>query len=211
MDLDAVVIPGGFGSRGIEGKIVAAEISRKNNIPCLGICLGMQVMAIEFARNVLKLKDANSIEFSKKTKNPVITLIENMNYKQLGHTMRLGDYYSKLSGNKLKNIYTANKQYDGDATYEDLTNYDDIVERHRHRYEFNNKYIKAFNDNGMFIDAVSSVNALHDKTKFIELVEIINYNRNLFYIGCQFHPEFKSRPGKPHPLFNELIKQSIHN
>lgn len=180
---NGVIIPGGFGERGIEGKIYAIKIARENKIPFLGICLGMQCASIEFARNVLGLKDANSTEFNPKTKNPVITLIEKQKaIARKGATMRLGNYECYIKNNTL-----AYKIYKKNA----------IVERHRHRFEFNNEYIKMFEKNQMIISGVN---------KKEKLVEIIEYKPHPFFIGVQFHPEFNSRPLSPHPLFLEFIK-----
>ncbi len=182
---DGLIIPGGFGERGIEGKIFAIKTARENNIPFLGICLGMQCAAIEFARNVLKLKNANSLEFDPKTQNPVITIIENQKNADKGGTMRLGNYPCSIKKKSLAfNIY--NKPV--------------VTERHRHRFEFNNSYMDKFEKNGMIISGFNS----KDK-----LVEIIEYSKHPFFIGVQFHPEFNSRPLFPHPLFVNFIKASM--
>jgi len=182
---DGLIIPGGFGERGIEGKIYSIKVARENNVPFLGICLGMQCAAIEFARNVLDLKDANSLEFSSKTTNPVITIIENQKNVNKGGTMRLGNYPCTIKKNSLAyRIYRNNN----------------IVERHRHRFEFNNSYIDKFEKKGMRISGFNS----KDK-----LVEIIEYSSHSFFIGVQFHPEFNSKPLNPHPLFVEFINSCI--
>lgn len=185
-NVDALIVPGGFGDRGIEGKIKAIKIAREGNIPFLGICLGMQMAAVEFARNVLKLKDANSTEFNPKTKNPIISLIdEQKKITKKGGTMRLGAYKCSISKKSLAyNIYQSAS----------------IEERHRHRYEFNNEYIKQFEKNGMKISGINKTN---------ELAEIIEYAKHPFFIAVQFHPEFKSRPLSPHPLFVKLIKAAM--
>ena len=185
-DADGVIIPGGFGNRGIEGMIEAAHYARSNNIPLLGICLGMQVVTIEFARNVLGYKDANSKEFDEETLHPVIDLsYEQRGITKKGATMRLGSYPCRIKEDTL-----AIKLYGTDA----------INERHRHRYEFNNDYENEFLDKGMVISGV------YTKKKLVEIVEVPTHP---YYIACQFHPEFKSRPDKPHPLFVGLIEHSL--
>ena len=182
-DIDGILIPGGFGIRGIEGKINIAHYARSKNIPLLGICLGMQVMAIEYARNVCKLNDANSTEFDEITGNPVIHLMEDQRYiDYVGGSMRLGAYTCKLCPDSLAH-----------RSYGSLQ----ISERHRHRYEFNNEYREKLCEAGLRLSGLSE-NEL--------LVEILEYPANRFHIGVQFHPEFKSRPNRPHPLFIELIK-----
>lgn len=182
-----VIVMGGFGKRGIEGKIEVARYARENNVPYLGICLGMQIAAIEFARNVLGLKDANSVEFDEKTKNPVIYFISGQeNIKRKGGTMRLGDYECALD--KKSKSYAAYKSQK-------------ITERHRHRYEFNNKYENDFEKNGMIIAG---------KNPQSGLCEILEIKGHGWFVGAQFHPEFKSRPIKPHPLFRDFIKACIY-
>lgn len=181
-----IIIPGGFGSRGTEGMIIAAKYARENKIPYLGLCLGMQIATIEFARNVCHLEDANSTEFDPLCKNPIIDLMANQ--KQIinmGGTLRLGNYECKLKKDTL--------------AYQDYQN-ELIHERHRHRYEFNNKYRSIFEENGLIF---SGINPQAD------LVEIIELPSHPHYIACQFHPEFKSRPNRPHPLFKSFIKASI--
>lgn len=185
-EMDAVVIPGGFGSRGIEGKIAAIEYVRKHKIPYLGLCYGMQCAVIEYARHELGLKDANTTEINEKTKNPVIHLLpgqeEHLQDKSYGGTLRLGAYQCQLAtGTK------ARKQYGQEM----------IEERHRHRYEFNNDYRDALVKAGL---VVSGVNPEQD------LVEIIELKDHPYFVGVQFHPEFQSRPLHPHPLFVGLIK-----
>lgn len=183
--LDGILVPGGFGNRGIEGKILAVRYARQNNIPFLGICLGMQMAAVEFARDVLNLKDADSTEFSENTKNPVIHIMETQkNVLTKGGTMRLGKYPCILKdGTKAKAAYGAHE----------------ISERHRHRFEFNNDYREIFEENGMKIVGTSP-----DKT----LVEMIELENHKWFVAGQFHPEFKSRPNRAHPLFREFIKAS---
>ena len=176
----------GFGTRGIEGMVESAKYARENNIPCLGICLGMQVMVIEYARSVLGYKDANSSEFDEKTTHPVIALLpEQVNIVAKGATMRLGSYPCSLQKDSLaKSLY----------------NKDMINERHRHRYEFNNIYRQDFIDKGLRLSGLSPNKSL---------VEIVECPANKYHIGSQFHPEFKSRPTKPHPLFVGLISNAL--
>ena len=190
---DAILVPGGFGERGIEGMIAAARYARENKIPYLGICLGMQVAVIEYARNVLGLKDAHSSEFSKESHNPVIGLIHewiDSNGKlekrdedsELGGTMRLGGQQCLLSkGSLTENLYGSKK----------------IYERHRHRYEVNNNYVEQLISSGMDVAGRSE-----DKN----LVEVVELKDHPWFIGCQFHPEFTSNPREGHPLFKGFIK-----
>ncbi len=181
-----IIIPGGFGSRGTEGMIIAAKYARENKIPYLGLCLGMQIATIEFARNVCHLEDANSTEFDPLCKNPIIDLMaDQKQIINMGGTLRLGNYECKLKKDTL--------------AYQDYQN-ELIHERHRHRYEFNNKYRSIFEENGLIF---SGINPQAD------LVEIIELPSHPHYIACQFHPEFKSRPNRPHPLFKSFIKASI--
>lgn len=181
--VDGIVVPGGFGDRGIEGKINAVKYARENKIPFLGLCLGMQCAVIEFARNVCGLNGANSREFSSDTLHPVIDLMpEQEKITQKGGTMRLGKYPCIIHpGTKAKLVYG-----------EEL-----IYERHRHRYEFNNFYKERMSLSGMVFSGTSPDNNL------VELIELKNHP---YFVACQFHPEFKSRPSKPHPLFLGLIK-----
>lgn len=184
--VDGIIVPGGFGNRGIEGKINGIKYARESNIPMFGICLGMQLMVIEFMRNVVGLKDANSLEFDANTKNPVINLMETqVNVENKGGTMRLGKYPCTLDVNT--NAYTA---YNENLIYE----------RHRHRFEFNNDYRDIALKNGMIIAGVSP------DSKLVEIVELKNH---IWALGSQFHPELKSRPNRPHPLFREFIKKSV--
>ena len=184
-DTHGILVPGGFGKRGIEGMIKAINYARINNIPFLGICLGMQLSVIEFARNVCSLTDANSTEFSK-TNNPVIDMLEEKkNLIDLGGTLRLGNYDCHIIKDTLAYKY-----------YQKM----DIKERHRHRYEFNNAYRDILTEKGLLI---SGINEKRD------LVEIIEYPKNDCFIACQFHPEFKSRPTRPHPLFCALIEHGL--
>ena len=181
--IDGVIIPGGFGDRGIEGKIDACHYARENNIPFLGICLGMQIAVIEFARNVCALEGAHSAEFCADAKNAVIHYMPGQEGKlNSGGTMRLGAYPCRIvKGTKLSKLY----------------NTDEISERHRHRFEFNNDYRTLLSENGLTLSGTSPDGSL------IEAVEITD---KPFFIGVQFHPEFKSRPNKPHPLFLGLLE-----
>jgi CTP synthase len=177
-----IIVPGGFGERGIEGKIIAAKFARENGIPYLGLCLGMQTMCIEFARNVLNLKDANSTEFNKSCKNPVIDLMaDQQNVQNKGGTMRLGKYECCLEPGTIAAAAYGQEQ---------------IFERHRHRWEFNNAYRKQFEAAGM---QFSGTNPAYG------LVEISELRDHPFMVGVQFHPEFRSRPNRPHPLFDRFI------
>jgi len=183
---DGIIVPGGFGDRGILGKIVAANYARTHNIPYFGICLGMQTAVIEFARNVCGLADADSAEFNKKTQHKVIDLMPDQNSKQdKGGTMRLGAYPCEIKPDTvLRSVYGKKE----------------ISERHRHRYEFNNDYRQIMTQNGLIISGTSP------DGKLVEAVEI---EKHPFFVGVQFHPEFLSRPDKAHPLFKSFIKKSL--
>ena len=183
---DAILVPGGFGQRGVEGMIAAAKYAREKGIPYFGLCLGMQVAVIEFARNVLGLKSANSLEMDENTPDPVIYLMEEQkNVKDIGGTSRLGAYPCNISaGSKAERIYGTNE----------------IEERHRHRFEFNNKYIKEFDDAGMKVAGICPTGGQ------VEIMENVNHP---WMIGVQFHPEFLSRPVKPHPLFKDFIAAAL--
>ena len=179
----AIVVPGGFGNRGIEGKIETIKYARENNIPFLGICLGMQMAVVEFARNVLGLKDANSVEFDEKTKNPVIHIMESQKgIDKKGGTMRLGAYRCVLKDGSLASKLYGEKE---------------ISERHRHRFEYNNDYREKLEEAGLKISGTSPDGSL---------VEIVEIPKHKYFIAAQFHPELKSRPNKPAPLFVGLIK-----
>tara|TARA_B100000700_G_scaffold204786_1_gene225158 strand:+ start:860 stop:2485 length:1626 start_codon:yes stop_codon:yes gene_type:complete len=182
--LDGVVVPGGFGYRGIEGKISAIEYLRKNKIPFLGICLGLQCAVIEYARNVCNIKDANSSEFSKNTKNYVIDLLPNQNLEMddKGASMRLGTYPCKIIKNTLS---------------EQIYKEEVIYERHRHRYEVNNKFREKLEEGGLVVSGMSPDN---------NLIEMIEVKDHPYFVASQFHPEFKSRPWEPAPMFNYFIK-----
>jgi CTP synthase len=196
-NIDGILVPGGFGSRGIDGKICAAKYAREEKIPYFGICLGMQIAVIEFARNAAAMAGANSQEFDKNTSYPVIYLmtewyddktgtVQQRNItSDKGGTMRLGAYPCMIKENTL-----AHKAY----------GISDISERHRHRYEFNNAFIDRLEEKGLVISGTSPD---------AELVEIVEIKDHPWYLGCQFHPEFKSRPMDPHPLFREFIRASL--
>jgi CTP synthase len=182
----AIVVPGGFGIRGIEGKIRAIEYARTQKIPFLGLCLGMQCSVIEWARHVAKLESPNSAEFDPDTPNPVINLLpEQEDVIDLGGTMRLGIYASRIAANTL-----AFSLYQQEVIYE----------RHRHRYEFNNAYRNQFLESGYVISGTSPDG---------RLVEIIELPEHPFFIATQFHPEFHSRPNRPHPVFLGLVKAAL--
>ncbi|MBI4368541.1 MAG: CTP synthase, partial [Candidatus Omnitrophica bacterium] len=183
--VDGILVPGGFGNRGIEGKIRAIQYAREHQVPFLGICLGMQCAVIEFARNVMDLKNAHSTEFNKKTPHPVISLLEEQEgISNLGGTMRLGAYPCELKHNTFA--------YAAYGT-------DEISERHRHRYEFNNKYREALGKAGLRIAGV------YQSGKLVEIVELENHP---WFVASQFHPEFKSKPDKPHPLFKAFVAKA---
>lgn len=180
---DGILVPGGFGIRGTEGMIAAAEYARTNRVPYFGICLGMQIAAIEFARNVLGYEDANSSEFDPESSHPVIALMEEqMGQEQKGGTMRLGAYPCRITpGTKMEHAYMS----------------EEISERHRHRYEFNNSYRSEYTAKGAVFSGQSPDG---------NLVEAMEVPGHPFYVGVQYHPEFKSRPNRAHPLFREFIK-----
>ena len=179
---DALLVPGGFGNRGIEGKIATIKYARENKVPFLGICLGMQMAVVEFARDVLGLEDANSEEFDENTKNPVIHIMDDQkNIENKGGTMRLGSYPCILKeGTKAFELYGKKE----------------IAERHRHRYEYNNDYKEKMEAAGLICSGTSPDG---------RLVEIVELKEHPFFVAGQFHPEFKSRPNRPAPLFKGLI------
>ena len=184
-NVDAIVVPGGFGHRGVNGKISAIKFARERKIPFLGLCLGMQCAVIEWARNTMDLQDASSSELDPDTNNPVIHLLpEQQDIVDLGGTMRLGVYPCRLQKGSI-----------GKRLYEE----DVVYERHRHRYEFNNSYKQDFINSGYKISGTSPDGRL------VELIELSNHP---YFLACQYHPEFLSRPGKPHPLFKGLIQAS---
>ena len=185
---DGILVPGGFGNRGIEGKISAIKYARENKIPFLGICLGMQMAVVEFCRDVLNIKDANSAEFSETTQNPVIHIMETQkDVTKKGGTMRLGSYPCVIKKDTL-----AYKIYGEE----------NINERHRHRFEYNNDYKERLEEAGLICSGTSPDGSL---------VEIVEYNDHPFFIAGQFHPEFKSRPDRPAPLFREFVKAAKEN
>jgi CTP synthase len=182
-----MIVPGGFGERGIEGMIAACRFARENNVPYLGICLGMQVAVIEFARNVCGLENANSGEFDEASPHRVIDLMPGQaGMLGSGGTMRLGAYPCKITQDTLMAA---------------LYNAEEISERHRHRFEFNNAYLEAMTAKGLVVCGASPDRGL---------VEAVELPERRFFIGVQFHPEFKSRPNKPHPLFLGLVKAAIN-
>lgn len=187
-DVDGILVPGGFGDRGVEGKIKAIEYARVNKVPYFGLCLGMQTAVIEFARNVCGLKGAHSSEFDSDTPHPVIDLMpDQVDVDQKGGTMRLGAYTCKV----MKNTLTYQ------AYQEEL-----ICERHRHRWEFNNAYLEQLTQAGLVIGGTLPNG---------KLVEIIEVKDHPWFVGTQFHPEFKSRPTNPHPLFRDFVKAALNN
>lgn len=184
-DCSGILVPGGFGDRGVEGKILAIKYARENKVPFFGICLGMQLAVIEFARNVAGISDATSNEFSSNAKNPVISLMsEQKAVLNKGATMRLGAYPCVLEKNSLSFKAYSEKE---------------ISERHRHRYEFNNDYRDQLIKKGLVIAGTSPDNLL---------VEIVEIKKHPWFVGCQFHPEFQSSPMHPHPLFNDFVEAS---
>ena len=184
--IDGILIPGGFGSRGAEGKILTSKFARTNNVPFLGICLGLQCVIIDFARHVCEIKGANSTEFDSKSPNPVINLMESQKaIKIKGGTMRLGSYDCDILPNtKAAKIYKKKT----------------ISERHRHRWEVNNKFVKKMESNGLVFSGMN---------KDLGVVEIVELADHPWFVGCQFHPELKSRVDKAHPLFREFVKASL--
>ena len=186
-DVQAVVVPGGFGIRGIEGKLNVIKYARENNVPFLGLCLGMQCAVIEYARNVVGLKDANSAEFDENAQYPVIDImLEQKNVQAYGGTMRLGAYDCILKkGSKAAKAYGKEK----------------ISERHRHRYEVNNEFLKQIADAGLVFSGMSPDGML---------AEVVELPKLDWFVACQFHPEFKSRPERPHPLFKGLIDAAVN-
>ena len=184
---DGIIVPGGFGDRGIEGMILAAQYARTHNVPYFGICLGMQIQVIEHARHVLHMEDANSTEMNPNTTHPVIDLMPDQNGVVLGGTLRLGKFRCALTEGSI-----AQKAYESQ----------EIWERHRHRYEFNNKYRKEFENSTLLLAGINPER---------NLVEIVEQKNHPWMVGVQFHPEFKSRPNRAHPLFREFIAASVAN
>jgi CTP synthase len=198
-DADGILVPGGFGGRGIEGKICAANYARVNKIPYFGICLGMQIAVIEFARHVAGMENANSSEFDSNTSYPVIYLMREW-YDERSKTVQRRDDLSDKGGTMRLGAYTCQIKNNSHAyrAYQKEV----ISERHRHRYEFNNDFLDRLKEAGMFISGTSPNG---------ELVEIIEIGDHPWFLGCQFHPEFKSRPMNPHPLFRDFIGASLKN
>jgi len=198
-DVDGILVPGGFGSRGIEGKIFATKYARENKIPFFGICLGMQIAVIEFARNVAGMNGAHSSEFDEKTPFPVIYLMLQW-YDEKTKTIQKRNVDSDKGGSMRLGAYSCNIKKDTFSFK--AYGVSDISERHRHRYEFNNQFKEKLEENGLIISGTSPNG---------ELVEIVEINDHPWFVGCQFHPEFKSRPMNPHPLFKDFIKASLKN
>ena len=184
--VSGIIVPGGFGDRGIEGMILSAQYAREHDIPYFGICLGMQIAVIEFARNVAGIKDACSGEFEHPTEHKVIDFMPGQSDEvEKGGTLRLGSYPCCIApGTLMEQCYGTGN----------------IAERHRHRYEFNNDYREVLTDSGLVLSGISP------DGKLVEAVEVPGLN---FYIGVQFHPEFKSRPNRPHPLFHQFVEASM--
>lgn len=200
-DYHGIIVPGGFGSRGVEGKIAAIRFCRENNIPYLGLCYGMQLATIEFARNVCGLEKANTTEIDQKTPSPIIDVMPeqklNIQKKHFGASMRLGAYPCELIDGSVSSYAYKNSNF----AQEKLGNGDILIsERHRHRYELNNEYRKTLEDKGLVMSGINPER---------NLVEIIELKEHKFFVGTQFHPEFKSRPLRPHPLFVAFVKATI--
>jgi CTP synthase len=188
-DADGIIVPGGFGPRGTEGKIAAIQYARENDVPMLGVCLGMQLTCVEFGRNVLGLDGANSTELNPETKFPIIDLMrDQIDVEDMGGTLRLGLYPAKLKAHSV----TA-------AAYD---NQEVIQRRHRHRYEFNNAYREQFEKAGLVFSGVSPDN---------RLVEIVEIPENKFFVACQYHPELSSRPNRSEGLYTAFVKASVEN
>ncbi len=190
-DCDAILVPGGFGKRGVEGMIRAITYARRTRTPYFGICLGMQTACIEFARHACSLKDADSTEFNVETPHSIIFKLRDLvDVDQLGGTMRLGAWICRLSqGSLAREIYGGTEE---------------ISERHRHRYEFNPAYRETLEKAGLVFSGISM------DGKFIEIVEL-NRDEHPWFLACQFHPEFKSKPLKPHPLFASFVRAAFQN
>ncbi|MEG0497605.1 MAG: CTP synthase, partial [Carnobacterium sp.] len=188
-DADGILVPGGFGDRGLEGKIAAIQYARENTVPFFGICLGMQLACVEFARNVVGLEGAHSTETDPETPHNIIDLMSDQkDVVEMGGTLRLGLYPCKLKA--------------GSVAAQNYGNAEVVQERHRHRYEFNNDYRTLLEDKGMVFSGVSPDN---------RLVEIVELSDHPFYVACQFHPEFLSRPNRPQKLFSGFVKASLNN
>ncbi|MCB9423357.1 MAG: CTP synthase [Ardenticatenaceae bacterium] len=202
--LDGIVVPGGFGERGIEGKIMAARWARENKIPYLGLCLGMQVMCIEFARFILQSDEPNSTEFDSQTEHPVISLMADQHdLSNMGGTMRLGAYPCQLvPGTKAAKAYGKTADSTGSRITDSTDSPPTVSERHRHRWEFNNSYREMFQENGMAFSGLSP------DQRLVEIAELVDHP---FMLGSQFHPEFKSRPNRPHPLFKLFLETAVQH
>ena len=190
-DFDAILVPGGFGKRGVAGMIRAIHYARKTRTPYFGICLGMQTACIEFARNACELKDADSTEFDLETPHPIIFKLRDLvNVEELGGTMRLGAWTCRVApGSLVREVYGG---------------VDEISERHRHRYEFNPEYRQKLEQEGLVFSGVS------EDGKFMEMIELPR-DLHPWFIGCQFHPEYKSKPLKAHPLFAAFVRAAHEN
>ena len=184
-NVQGVLVPGGFGKKGIEGMFLACKYARENNVPYLGICLGMQVALIEYARNMIGIKEASSTEFDPNIKEPLITLMEGKNRELIGGTLRLGLYPCFLKK---------------DSLVQKIYGKEEIKERHRHRYEFNNSYKEKLESSSLVFSGIN---------KEKNLVEMIELKDHKWFVACQFHPEFASRPNKPHPLFKSFIEATL--
>lgn len=196
-EADGILVPGGFGSRGVEGKVLAVKYARENKIPYFGICLGMQVAVIEFARNMANMEDAHSSEFNSDTPYPVIYLMKEW-YDDKTKTIQKRDITSDKGGTMRLGAYPCH--IINDTLAYEAYGTPDISERHRHRYEFNNEYKERLEEKGLVISGASPNG---------ELVEIVEIKNHPWFLGCQFHPEFKSRPMDPHPLFRDFVKASL--
>ena len=185
-DVAGLLIPGGFGERGVEGKIKATRFARENKLPFLGLCLGMQVATIEFARNVCGIENANSTEFDQNAADPVICLLdEQRDVRNKGATMRLGTWPTKITSGTLAEKLYGNRE---------------VLERHRHRYEFNMKYREQMDAKGFTISGTSPDGSL---------AELIELRDHPYFLACQYHPEFQSKPNKPHPLFKGFVQACL--
>ena len=196
---DGILVPGGFGSRGMEGKIRAITYARENKVPFLGICLGMQLAVVEFARNIAGIADAHSVEFNSATTNPVIYLMKEWYDFRTGKT-ETRDEHSNMGGTLRLGAYPCVLEENTHAA--DAYQQEEVSERHRHRYEFNNAFREPLEEAGMLVSGTSP-----DKT-LVEIIEIVDHP---WFLGCQFHPEFQSKPMRPHPLFKAFVKAALDN
>jgi CTP synthase len=198
-DVDGILVPGGFGSRGVEGKICAARYARENRIPYFGICLGMQIAVIEFSRHVACLEKANSTEFDLTTPHPVIYLMEEW-FDDKSGTVQRRDIYSDKGGTMRLGAYPC--RLEKETLAHTAYGVENIAERHRHRFEFNNTYLEQLKEAGLVFSGMAPSG---------ELVEIIEISDHPWFLGCQFHPEFKSRPMTSHPLFSSFIAAALEH